>query len=338
MLFFLIFVTAFVAAGQSQLQTFFKERIELNDAQIRDISRGRVVTKALDAHDKYGVLAFGAVHIDATIAQYASVYRDVSRLEGQMVYLIVQEFGKDGAPIKLSDFDRFEVEKKDVDEIEKCKPGDCEIQLGDMASFQNLIDWKSKDRYAQVNEVARRELLEGMNRYRAGGLKALGSYRDRKNPLNLYDAMKTMIDHAGFLQREDAPQLYQYVVEYPREKLEGAEDFFYWEKINFGQEITNRVNHVTMAPIASSSPVKFVVANKQLYASRYIRVALQLFACVPDSPDQSKPRFYLIEINSSLLPDFSAVKLGIARKIATKKAVESTEQALEFARKNLSTK
>jgi hypothetical protein len=334
----LVVVAGSAASGQSELQIFFKERIQLNGGQIRDISNGKVVTKVLDAHDKYGVLTFGAVHINATIAEYASVYRDVDKLQGQMVYLIVQEFGKDGAPVKLSDFDRFVVEKKDVDEIEKCRPGNCEIQLGDMASFQNLIDWKSNDRYAQVNEVARHELLEGMNRYIAGGLKALGSYRDRKNPLSLYDAMKTMIDRAGFLQREDAPQLYQYIVEYPQDKLEGAEDFFYWEKIDFGQEITNRVNHVTMAPISSSSSVKFVVANKQLYASRYIRVALQLYACVPDSPDQSKPGFFLVEINSSLLPDFNPVKLGIARKIATGKAVESTEQALGFILKNLTNK
>jgi len=49
------------------------------------------------------------------------------------------------------------------------------------------------------------------------------------------------------------------VVEYPQAKLPGAEDLFYWEKIDFGQEPTIRLNHVTLFPQGVGA-VKFLAA------------------------------------------------------------------------------
>ena len=40
--------------------------------------------------------------------------------------------------------------------------------------------------------------------------------------------------------------------------------------------------------------------NKQLYASRYMRFALQMFYCVPDSSNPNKTGFYLIEMNDTV--------------------------------------
>jgi len=81
--------------------------------------------------------------------------------------------------------------------------------------------------------------------------------------------------------------------------------------------------------------VKFVAANKQLYASRYMRVALQLYYCVPDTEKPGKPGFFLIEMNDSRLPDFGGVKLGIVRKVATGKAVDATLDTLQMYKKRL---
>jgi hypothetical protein len=120
-------------------------------------------------------------------------------------------------------------------------------------------------------------------------------------------------------------------------KLPGAEDFFYWEKIDFGQEPTIRVNHVTLFP-KGAGVVKLIVANKQLYASRYMRVALHVYYCLPDTANPNKPGFFLIEMNDSRLPDFGSIKLSIVRKVATGKAVDSTRDALEIYRKRLTGK
>ena len=84
-----------------------------------------------------------------------------------------------------------------------------------------------------------------------------------------------------------------------------------------------------------AGPVKFVAVNKQLYASRYMRTAIQVFYCVPDT-EKPGGGFYLIEMNDSRLPDFGGIKLGIVRKVATGKAVDATRDALAMYQKMLS--
>ncbi len=323
-------------SGQPQPRTFFKDHVHLQDTDIERIEKGQVVTKVLESGDrKYGLLVFGAVYVNAPVGEFGKAVRDVKLLLSNKVYLRVQEFSPNGSAPKRSDFDRLELERKDVDELQRCKPGDCDIQLMKFEDVQDRVDWKSKDRYEQVNRLARERLYNGMTVYLKGGLKAMGSYRDREKPLSLYEATKSMIDQSYYLPKDKAPGIYRHVVDYPEGKLAGAEDLFYWEKIDFGQEPTIRVNHVTLFPQGIGA-VKFLVANKQLYATRYMRVALQIFYCVPDTQSPNKPGFFLIEMNDSRLPDFGGIKLGVVRKIATGKAVDATRDTLQMYQKLLS--
>jgi hypothetical protein len=322
-------LSAGLVQGQDP-KAFFKDRIKLTDTEIQTMEKGQVVTKVLQSGDPtYGILIFGGVYVNGTVEKLAQVVRDVSKLQGEKVYLVVQEFSKIGAPPKLSDFARLELEKKDIDEIQSCKAGDCDVQVMDIEGLKAKIDWKSKDKYALANQEVRQRVFDGMTRYQSGGLKSLGSYVDRSKPLNLYQATKDMVDKSYYLPAAKAPNIYRHVLEYPQGKLAGAEDIFYWEKIDFGQEPTVRVNHVMLFPKGEGA-VKLVVANKQLYSTRYIRVALQMFYCVQDTQNPSKPGFFLIQMNDSRMPDFGSLKLSIVRKVATGKAVEGTRDTLEI--------
>jgi hypothetical protein len=247
------------------------------------------------------VLVFGAVYVNSPVAKFAAAVREINRLLENKVYLAVQEFSVAGAPPKPSDFDRMQFDKKDVDQLQNCKPGDCDLQVFDVANFQKQIDWKSPGKYDQANKLVREKIFQAMTVYLQGGLKPFGSYSDRSKPLNLYESTKSMLDTSYYLPQDKASGIYRHIVDYPEGKLPGAEGFFYWEKIDFGQEPTIRVNHVTLFP-GGAGPVKFLVANKQLYASRYMRVALQMYYCVPDTQNPNKPGFYLIEMNDSRFP------------------------------------
>jgi hypothetical protein len=324
-----------ITRGQRQPQTFFKDHIKLPDSEIQTIERGQVVTKVLESGDKkYGLLVFGAVYVDAPVARFAAAVKDIQGLQQNKVYLAVKEFSPNGAPPKLSDFDNMTLERKDIEELRTCKPGDCDIQIFNVAELQKRVNWEAKDRDDQVNRIVRQNIYQGMATYLKDGLKGLGSYRDRQQPLNLYEATRSMIDLSYYLPKDKAGGIYRHVAEYPQGKLAGAEDLFYWEKIDFGQEPTLRVNHVTLFP-QGVGVVKFVAANKQLYASRYMRVALQMFYCVPDTQQSGKPGFFLIEMNDSRLPDFGALKLGVVRKVASGKAVDATRDTLQMYKKRL---
>src|SRR5271157_5695605 len=290
---------ATAARAQRQPETFLQTRVGLSDSDIQKMDQGQVVTKVLDSGDKkYGMLVFGGVYINSTVERFAESYRDVKSLLEDKVYLDVQAFNELGSPPKLSDFDRIAFPRKDIDALQKCKPNDCDLQVFDVVALQKRIDWNSVDKYDQVNKFARQRLFEVVTTYISGGI-------------------------------------YEHILEYPDGKLAGAMDFFYWENIDFGQGPTIRVNRVSMFP-KGVGVIKYVVANEQLYASRYIRIALQVFYCVPDTANPGKPGFYLIEMNDSRLPDYGGLKLSVVRKIATGKGVQSTDDILTLYHKRLS--
>jgi hypothetical protein len=329
---------ATVTSAQRQPETFFKNRVGLTDSDIQKMDQGQVVTKVLESGDpKYGILVFGGVYINTTIEKFAASYRDVKALLEDKVYLDVQEFNEVGTPPKLSDFDRLSLGRKDIDALEKCKPNDCDLQVFDVVALQKRINWNSIDKYDEVNKFARQRLFEVVTTYISGGLKAFGSYTDRDKPFNLYENMQSMLNSSYYLPKDQSGGIYQHILEYPDGKLPGAMDFFYWENIDFGQGSTIRVNRVSMFP-KGVGVIKYVVANEQLYASRYIRIALQVFYCVPDTQNPGKPGFYLIEMNDSRLPDYGGLKLGVVRKIATGKGVQSTQDILSLYSKRLSGK
>jgi hypothetical protein len=320
---------ATVACAQRQPETFFKTKIGLSDSDIQKMEQGHVVTKVLESADKkYGVLVFGGVYINASIEKFAASYRDVKTLLEDKVYLDVKEFNEAGPPT-LSDFDRLSFERKDIDAIQKCKPRHCDLQVFDVTAFQKQINWRSRDRYDQFNKLARQRIFDGLAKYMAGGLKALGSYTDHEKPFNLYENMKSMLDSSYYLPQDGSGGIYQHVLDYPKEKATGAIDFFYWENIDFGEGPTIRVNRVSMFP-SGVEDAKYVITNEQLYASRFIRIALQVFYCVPDTRNPGKPGFYLIEMNDSRVPDFGTLKLSVVRKIATGKGVASTRDILNL--------
>jgi len=329
---------AVTACPQRQPETFLETKIGLSESEIQKMDKGQVVTKVLDSADKkYGILVFGGVYVNASIEQFAASYRDLKNLLEDKVYLDVQEFSEFGARPLLSDFDRLTFDRKDIDALQKCRPLHCDIQVFDVASVQKQINWSSTNKYDQFNELARRLVCDGMTKFLSGGLKTLGSYTDREQPFNLYENMKSMLDNSYYPPEDKSGGIYRHVLDYPEGRLPGAMDFYYWEDIDFGEGPTIRINRVSMFP-KGAGDAKYVVANEQLYASRNIRIALQMFYCVPDTQNPQKPGFYLIEMNDSRLPEFGLLKLTAARKIATGKAVGSTRDILNLYLGRLSAK
>jgi hypothetical protein len=87
--------------------------------------------------------------------------------------------------------------------------------------FQKQINWNSKERYDQFNKLARQCIFEGLAKYMAGGLYALGSYTDHEKPFNFYENMKLMLDSSYYLPKNESGGIYQHVLDYPEVKLPG---------------------------------------------------------------------------------------------------------------------
>jgi hypothetical protein len=110
-------------------------------------------------------------------------------------------------------------------------------------AFRDAVDWSKPDAANQVNALARERILRLIQKYRRGGNKALGVYRDKDRPALVTEQFQTMIGRAAELPNV-LPELRQYLLNYPNADLPGADSFFYWEKVDFGSLLPHRARRV----------------------------------------------------------------------------------------------
>lgn len=135
-----------------------------------------------------------------------------------------------------------------------------------------------------------------LNACKAGGNAALGVYQDHQHSVTVEASFRTVFRRGKELPNY-FPDFYNYLLSYPNGKPDSTSEFFYWGNIKFGLEPTFRVNHV----IVRQQPGKRtqgLIASKQLYASHYFQMALDLWLCVVDT-SAGQPGFYLLTMTGS---------------------------------------
>ena len=324
-----------VLAATSDLQTagylpaFFKQNIGLSDSEIARIEQGQAIAKILDSSKPSQVFVFGAISINAQPGAYSRLASDLERLKSLPGYLAVQRFS---SPPLLSDLSGFEIDADDVDELKKCKPSDCDVQLPaeEIQEFRTRIDWSSPNSRAQVNHLAKDMALKALLAYQQGGNATLGIYEDKDVPTRVSEQFHSLLARSNVLP-EKFPALHSYLLSYPKGSLPGSSSTFYWEKVNFGLKPTLRVNQQITARMATEHGLIDVVAIKQLYASHYFQAALELYFCLPRSPSG----FYLITVKGSEQDGLTGVKGRVIKKVAISKTRSALEQYLVAIKKEL---
>jgi hypothetical protein len=85
----------------------------------------------------------------------------------------------------------------------------------------------------QVNGLAKRRIVKLLEDYLQKGDRALGTYRDKGDPLPVAEQFRSLLSRVEFFPQY-LPDLNRYLLDYPNSKPDGTQDFFYWEKVNFG--------------------------------------------------------------------------------------------------------
>jgi hypothetical protein len=312
---------------------FFREYVGLNDDQIATIRSGKALARVLESRTPDEVFVFGAVHVGSTPEKYVKLASNIDSLRKLPNYLAIQEFSD---PPELSDLDGFTLEEQDIQELKKCKPGHCEVQLPSeaMEAFQQSVDWSSADAAEQVNRLAKKMTLEAITRYQQGGNAALGTYRDKAHPTVVADTFRSLLSRSKALPVY-LPELDHYLLDYPNAPSEHIQSKFYWEKVDFGLKPTIRVVQAIVYRDAGTAGPAYAIAVKQIYASHYFETALDLTFCVPDSENRERPGFYLITVKGSQQAGLTGLKGGFVRKVAVDKTRSSLERALATIKQRL---
>jgi hypothetical protein len=312
--------------SNSDLQTFFRQNIGLSEDQIAAIRSGQAVTTALPPRMPAEVLVFGAVYIHANPETYFQFARNFDRLRKVPGFLALGVFT---VPPQLSDLRGFALDSDDIQDLKKCEPGNCRIQMPatSIEKLHRLINWSAADVDDQVNRHLQKTALERLLAYQRNGNEALGEYNDKHDPTAVPEQFAYLLSYGNALS-EHEPDFYHYLLVYPRAKPANYEETFYWAKVKFGLKPTLRIVHMVTMRGNPADPIACAIAQKQLYSSHYFRTALDLSICVRDRDDPKRTGCYLIQALGSEQAGLTGTKGSIVRKAAVGRAVSNLQKAL----------
>ena len=300
------------------------ERFGLSADELAQVRGGQHVVKTLPAPEsEIGV--GGVVRIPDDKDRLVRWIRDI---EGFRKAADLGMARKLSSPPAINDFGDLALDSGELAALAKCQPGDCGLRLGDraIAQFQQL-DWSAADVGRRANLLARQLMLGYAEAYLRGGDEALGSAHNERQPRVVADGFRTLIRDAVNLRAMTGP-LAAYLEQYPKVQLPGVEEFLYWAKGGLGPDPAITLHHLVIHRDGGG----VYIADKQLYASRYVDTGLLLLWLAP--PPDGKGYYLLagLRARSTMLDGFAA---RLLRGRIEETSRSDTEIYLDWIRKSL---
>ncbi|MDA1257793.1 MAG: hypothetical protein O3C10_08115 [Chloroflexi bacterium] len=316
-----------VAPTRATLRRYLTDQIGYSDRDWRDVLAGRAVARNLDTPEAVDVSIFGAVRVRGRARELVEQIREIDVFERKLNILGVGRFND---PPRLSDLDGLELLGSDIQDLRNCRPGDCELQLSEtaMARFDTLVDWDSADAPSQATRIYREMIFDALRAYRIGGVDTLGTFADRNPPTPISEEVHGLANPLD--TPTPIPELTRFLRDYPRSRLPGADDFFYWNMGEFGMKPTTRLNQVVIQPFpigAASLPgLRYVIATRQIYANHYFSATLELRTLVDDEDEDDG--FFLLYATRSRVTGLSGFFKGLLRAIVKRRARSGMDRYL----------
>jgi len=232
---------------------------------------------------------FGGVRIAASPEKYVERFKDIASFRRSP---LVSEIGRFGDAPDVRDVASLTLDDDDFAAAKSCRPGKCDLKLARSAieRMHSQIDWSAPDARARATAVLRQVMVDFVTAYQRGGAAELATYLDKEHPIAAANEFKTLLDNTRYLI-SFAPEFHRYLASYPGGSLEGVEDFFYWVKERGGPKPTVSVHHVSVWRDPRGA---VFVSSKQIYASHFVRVGLDLTVVVPSRGAAND--FYLLDL------------------------------------------
>jgi hypothetical protein len=310
------------------LETYLTTVVHPNATERARLLSGMPLTRLLEADVTKELAVFGAIWINAPIANYLEAVKDIERFEQGGRFKVTRRIS---TPPRIEDFADMHLTAEDLDDLRDCRVGDCNLKLSQqgLQAIRTEIDWKAPMPQARADAVMRRLALDYVRGYLEKGNAGLAVYRDSARPTFVAEELRSLVDQMPALSAS-IPALRRYLLEYPAATLPDAASFLYWQETQFGLKPTIRISHLVIVPGAEES----LIASKMLYATHYFWTALELRVMVHD-PARG-PGFWLVTINRSRTDGLTGFTGFFIRRRArsdiqagTRAVLEGTKQLLE---------
>jgi hypothetical protein len=195
-------------------------------------------------------------------------------------YAHYRQVGVFGQTPSLDDLKQFSLDVEDFFDLRNCRPDDCDFRIRP-SELEHVreIDWSRADARLRVNVIVRQMLIERVRTYLESG--ATEQFK------SLFDAFPYLAD--------EALEFRNYLDNYPRLALEGAEDVLFWSTEMFGGKPMIKLTHMSVFKLSNT----FLIAFKDIYASRQFSAALRLTILFADPRAGRVDHTYLVLFDRS---------------------------------------
>jgi hypothetical protein len=327
----LIITCALVHPAQISPEQFRKilvNKAGFEPADLSALDNGETVVKLLRVKDKKQVAVCGIVRLQNASEISMAAFRDSLTQKTNKSRLASGDFS---TPPVIEDLESLKFGDSDIKDLKRCVVGNCNVKLpaAMIKRMQVEVDWNAADHSSQAAQLYRRILVDYASDYLKRGDRALMQYDSRKTPVRLAEDYPKLLDESLFI-REVAPEFAQYLRDFPNYELSDVENSISWSKVTFGLDPVITIAHTASYSRQSNNSSLFLIANKQIYTSRYIDSSLALTMLVT-IPTTNRTDSYLIftDLSRSSVLDgaFSDVKHSLVEREATERVSDVLNRA-----------
>ena len=305
--------------------------VKLTPLERQRLFRGEAITRLLDADENKEVAILGAVWINAPMRRYLDAVQDIESFEKGAGFKVTRRIS---SPPKLEDFRDLRIPNEDLQDLRRCKVGNCEVKVAASAlnRFHSEVNWNAPNATAAAMGWLQQLAYEYTTSYLKGGDAELAVYRDNSRPTFVAQEFREMTAAMPELSTH-MPNTRRYLLEYPKTSMPEFRSFLYWQETEFGLKPIIRINHVVIRETAEDA----VIASKLLYASHYFWTGIELRALVPDASRGAG--FWFVTVSRSRSDGLSGftgriirgrVRSEVEKGILT--AMNATKQLMERGR------
>ena len=326
-----IWTASVVAELAKPAHTFLQDRLGFTTGDLSNLERGRPVARTLKAEDRREIAVGGAVRVDVPVDFFLHRFSDIVAFKQSK---IVRQIGKFSSPPRRDDLSRLTFDSTELEALRKCRVDDCGLYLseGQIRRINAGVDWGKPDARERASNLLREMLVEYVQAYRSGGNAALLEYRAGPGPVSLANELQHLVDHSGPLL-DDSPEFRDYLLGLSNQSLRSDEEFVYWSKEQFGLKPVISITHVVVYKTQRATVPEWLIASKQIYASRYFGGSLALTLAIPGA--LTGPSFYMVYSNRTHPVSFPPVLGGLVRRVAQAQTRSGLEDTLRTTKERL---
>ena len=306
---------------------FFRPDVTLSASDRQAIDRGEARVRTL-AHRDRDVAVFGAAAIKIEGDRLVAWVREIARMKQSPAVLAVGRFSD---PPRVEDLARLEIDTEDLVEIQRCRPGDCDLKLSadEMTALQRQISGPAAAWRPKVQQAFRNLIIDRIRAFETRGIEGLPTYADKNPPRLSRDAFAVLFDQSMSL-KTGLPEVAAAMTGPPRMPA-GAECFYYWSKERFSGKPVISATHVSIVRPGSPNAPAVVVIGRQLFATHYINSSLSLTSLLRGPG----PHNYLAYLNRSEVDVIGGMFGGVARMLIQRRIANEADELLAALRQRL---